>query len=76
MHSLVDGDRELSEVPSSQRRPISKALAEYKAVSEDRNEAIYQAYMSDGHTLKQIGGYFGLQCSSVSEIIKNQRSKT
>jgi DNA-binding CsgD family transcriptional regulator len=70
------GDRELREVPSSQRRPTPGALAEYETESKSRNEAIYQAYMSGGYTLKQIGEHFDLHYSTVSGIIKYQRSKT
>jgi DNA-binding CsgD family transcriptional regulator len=76
MQALIDGDRELREVPSSQRRPTPGALAEYETASKSRNEAIYQAYMSGGYTLKQIGEHFGLHYSTVSGIIKYQRSKT
>ena len=76
MQALIDGDRELNEVPSSQRRPTPRALAEYETASESRNEAIYQAYMSGGYTLKQIGEHFDLHYSTVSGIIKYQRSKT
>ncbi len=76
MQSLVNGDKELSEVPSSQRRPTPKSLAKYEASSDDRNTAIITAYKSGGYTLKDIGDYFGLHYSSVSGIIKNHNSKT
>lgn len=76
MQSLVDGDKELSEIPSSQRRPTPKSLAEYESSSGDRNTAIIKAYKSGGYTLKEIGDYFGLHYSSVSGIIKNHKSKT
>ena len=76
MQALIDGDKELSEIPSSQRRPAPKPLAEYKNASEDRNTAIISAYKSGGYTLKEIGDYFGLHYSSVSGIIRNHKSKT
>ena len=76
MQSLVDGEKELSEVPSSQRRPMPKELAEYAPLSQDRNTAIFEAYKSGGYTLKEIGEYFGIHYSSVSGIIKNHKSKT
>jgi putative transposase len=74
--SLVDGARDLSEIPSSQRRPIPKPINEYEDLAEDRNTAIFAAYQGGGYTLKQIGEYFGLHYSSVSGIIKNHNSKT
>ncbi len=76
MQSLIDGDKELSEVPSSQRRPVPKALGCYEASCRDRNLAICGAYRSGGYTLKEIGDHFGLHYSSVSGIIKNHKSKT
>ena len=76
MQAMVDGEKELSEIPSSQRRPTPKSLAEYESLSNDRNTAIIRAYESGGYTLKEIGDYFGLHYSSVSGIIKNQKSKT
>ena len=76
MQAMVDGEKELSEIPSSQRRPTPKSLAEYGSLSNDRNTAIIRAYKSGGYTLKEIGGYFGLHYSSVSGIIKNHKSKT
>ncbi len=76
MKSLVDGEKELSEVPLSQRRPLPKALSSYEAASKDRNDAIIKSYRGGGYTLKEIGDYFGLHYSTVSGIIKNHKSKT
>lgn len=76
MQSRVDCERNLDEVPSSQRRPVPKSIAEYEASSRNRNDTICKAYQSGGYTLKEIGGYFGLHYSSVSGIIKNHKSKT
>lgn len=76
MKSYVDGNRELSEVPAAQRRPVPKALGDYEASSHDRNTAITNAYRSGGYTLKEIGNHFGLHYSTVSGIIKNHKSKT
>jgi len=75
MQQLIDGDKELSEVPASQRRPIAKALDDYERSSQDRNTAISNAYRSGGYTLKEIGDYFGLHYSTVSGIIKSHKSK-
>ena len=76
MQALIDEDKDLSEVPSSQRRPKPKALGYYEKSNADRNSAIEQAYRSGGYTLKQIGDYFDLHYSTVSGIIKYHKSKT
>jgi REP element-mobilizing transposase RayT len=76
MQLFVAGDKQLDEIPSSQRRPKPKTLSEYSSSSQDRNTAIIKSYQSGGYTLKQIGEYFGLHYSSVSGIIKNHKSKT
>ena len=74
MQSLIDGDQELSEVPASQRRPKLKELEYYEASGRDRNSAIDNAYRSGGYTMKEIGDYFGVHYSTVSGIIKNNKS--
>ena len=76
MQSLIDGDKELSEVPSSQRRPVPKELGYYEASSPDRNSAISRAYRSGGYTLREIGDHFGLHYSTVSGVVNNHKSKT
>jgi REP element-mobilizing transposase RayT len=74
VQALIDSDRDLSEVPSSQRRPVPRRLAEYVETCHDRNTAIVTAYRSGAYTLKQIGDYFGLHYSTVSGIIKANKT--
>jgi hypothetical protein len=62
------------EVPRAQRRPTAKPLAEYTAVSADRDQPIATAYASGGYTLKQIGAYFGLHYARVSRIVRAART--
>lgn len=76
MQKLVDGDKELDEIPSSQRRPIAKELSYYAKKHKTRNEAITSAYLSGGYSLKEIGDYFKLHYSTISGIVKNHKSKT
>jgi putative transposase len=76
MVALIDGSKELDEVPSSQRRPKPMSLEYYERQSETRNEAIAAAYGSGGYTLKEVGEYFGLHYSTVSGILANHKSKT
>ena len=73
---LKDGDKDIAEVPFSQRRPIAKTIAEYEGQCKDRNDAIVKAYKSGGYTLKDIGDYFSLHYSTVSGICRNHKSKT
>ncbi len=73
---LIDDDKDLSEIPSSQRRPMPKPIEHYENTSQHRNEAIVAAYASGGYTLKQIGEHYGLHYSTVSGIIKHHKSKT
>ena len=68
-------DRNLSEIPKAQQRPVPKTLDEYSATSDSRNEAIQTAYRSGGYTLKQIGDYFSLHYSTVSRIIHRNKPK-
>jgi hypothetical protein len=76
MQRLIDDDKELSEIPASQRRAVPKELSYYANNNKARNEAIKSAYESGGYSLKEVGDYFELHYSTVSGIIKNHKSKT
>ena len=66
-------DRDLSEVPRAQRRPLPKPLHDYAEIYPDRDEAIAAAYASDGYTLKAIGEYFGLHYAQISRIVRRMK---
>ena len=72
----IGEDIDLSEIPSSQRRPKPLELDEYKLCSRSRNDAITKAYASGGYTLKEIGTCFDLHYSRVSRIISMAKDKT
>ena len=74
MQGLVDRDKPLSEVPTTQRRPVAKTLAYFEASSPDRNTAMIHAYASGGYTLKAIGDYFGLHYSTVGGVVRAWRN--
>ncbi len=76
MQKRIDDDKELSEIPSPQRRPPAKSLRCYEEEGETRNDSIVKAYESGGYTLKEIGEYFGLHYSTVSGVMKRHKSKT
>lgn len=69
MQSRLAPDKDLSEIPAAQRRPVAKPLDHYARKSRDRNEAIRRAYESGGYGLKAIGKHFGLHYSRVSRIV-------
>ncbi|HAU68079.1 MAG TPA: hypothetical protein DCW52_06730 [Gammaproteobacteria bacterium] len=75
MQGLIEGDKELSEVPIPQRRPRPLPI-NYESSALNRDDAIYLAYLSGGYTLKEIGDYFGLHYSRVSRIVKRAKGKT
>jgi putative transposase len=70
MEAKIDKDRDLSEVPSSQRRAKARVLTEYETMYEGRNKSFLAAYKSGGYTMKAIADHFNLHYSSVSKIIK------
>ena len=76
MQRLIDGEKELSEIPSSQRRAKPLGLDEYENRAASRDEAICNAYSSGGYTQKEIGKYYGLHYARISRIIKKAKSKT
>jgi REP-associated tyrosine transposase len=62
-------ERDLREVPRSQRRTISKSLAEYRSLS-DGPAGMAQAYLSGNYTLQEIADHFGVHYSTVSRAVK------
>jgi len=78
LQGMIDASKELSEIPSSQRRAMPLKLREYKSRGETRDEGIVAAYASGGYTQKEIGDYFGLHYTRtrVSRIISRAKGKT
>ena len=68
-------DKDLSEIPAAQHRPVAKALAHYARRYRNRNTAIVKAYASGAYGLKAIGAHFGLHYSYVSRIVKGGRRR-
>ena len=69
MQNRLSLDKDLSEIPAAQRRPVAKPLDYYESKFQDRNEAIRRAYESGSYGLKVIGDHFGLHYSRVSRIV-------
>jgi len=75
MQSQIENEKELSEIPASQRRAVPKELSYYAKKHKVRNEAIISAYESRGYSLKEVGDYFKLHYSTVSGIVKSHKLK-
>ena len=70
MNAMIDADKELAEIPSSQRWPMPKVLSVYEKNARSRKGAIVAAYLSGDYSLKEVGDYFGLHYSTVSGIVR------
>lgn len=70
MQNKILPDKDLSEIPSSQKRQITKPLAHYEKKYKQRDMAIYKSYESGGYSMKEIGDYYNLHYSRISRIIK------
>ena len=73
MQSKILPDKDLSEIPSSQKRQLAKPLSHYEKQYKDRDIAILKSYESGGYSLKDIGDYYNLHYSRVSRIVKALR---
>jgi putative transposase len=69
MQSHIDNEKDLSEIPNSQKTPKPKTLGQYEKLAANRNEAIELSYASGGYSMKEIGDYYGLHYSRISRII-------
>lgn len=72
----INENKDLRDIPASQRRGIPKPLEYYGNNMPDRNAAIISAYNSGGYSMKEIGEYFGLSYSMVSRILNVSCFKT
>ena len=75
LNKLIHQDKDLSEIPTCQRRKIPKSIEEYARISSSRNEAIFLAYKSGGYRLKEIADYFSLHYTSISRIVKKMHNE-
>lgn len=75
MMGYIDPDKDLSDIPSAQRRPAPRSLTSYDESAETRDAAIFQAYKSGGFSMKEIGDHFGLHYSRVSRILAKAKGK-
>lgn len=67
---MIEADKDLSEIPASQRRAVPKTLDWYASNTSERDEAIRLAYDSGGYSMREIGDFFGLHYSRISKILK------
>lgn len=74
LRKKIGSDKDLSEIPRSQRRGKPKPLDYYAKNNKTRDEAITEAYASGGYCMKQISEYYGLHYSRVSRIINKSKS--
>lgn len=72
----IDQEKDLSEIPKSQRKEKPKKLAWYEKQAETRDEGIKLSYDSGGYSMKEIGEYYKLHYSRISRIIKTAKGKT
>jgi len=78
MRPLLEGARDLKEIPRSQRllhRPSLRKMFT-KAVQDDkllRDEAIRKSYLDYGYSMATIARHAGVHYSTVSKVIKGER---
>ncbi len=73
LRNKIDKDKDLSEIPTSQRRAKPRSLSYYEMQATTRNEGIFNAYASGGYSMKEIGDYYGLHYSRVSRLLSDAR---
>ena len=67
---LVSQKQDLDDIPALQKRAIPKPISHYQNKYKSENQAITRAFLSGGHTLKEIGDYFGKHYTTISRIVK------
>lgn len=66
--TLQEGD--LRELSIAHKRSLALSLAEYVVQTENRNEAMAQAYRSGAYTMAEIADYFAVHYMTVSRAVR------
>ena len=67
---LISEKQDLDDIPAIQKRAMPKPISYYQKKYKNKNQAITQAFLSGGHTLKEIGVYYGKHYTTISRIVK------
>ena len=67
---LVSKKQDLDDIPALQKKAIPKPISYYQNNCKSESQAITQAFLSGGHTLKEIGDYYGKHYTTISRIVK------
>jgi putative transposase len=67
---LVSQKQDLDDIPALQKRAIPKPIRYYQNNYKSENQAIALAFLSGGHTLKEICDYYGKHYTTISRIVK------
>jgi REP element-mobilizing transposase RayT len=67
---LISKKQDLDDIPALQKRAMPKPISYYQKKYKNEKQAITQAFLSGGHTLKEIGDYYGKHYTTISRIVK------
>jgi REP element-mobilizing transposase RayT len=76
MQCKLSPDATRHEIPVAQMKRMHQSLDYYAKKYSNRNLAIQKAYLSGGYGMKEIGAYFSLHYSRISQILKEQLDGT
>lgn len=65
-------NKEITEVPRIQRRPLAKPLAHYVQVYADPREGMAAAYATGDYTMQAIAQAFGVHYATVSRAVRRK----
>jgi REP element-mobilizing transposase RayT len=65
---------QLSEIPKTQRRPLSGELVAYRA-EYPRDEAMARAYLCGAYTMKEIADFFDVHYMTVSRAVRKHEQQ-
>ncbi|OQX13643.1 MAG: hypothetical protein BWK76_15865, partial [Desulfobulbaceae bacterium A2] len=80
MQELLEGKKEIPEIPRSQRYPGRPPLNRLFAGTspgnkQQRNRRITEAHIAYGYTLKEIADFLGVHYTTVSKVVGGRMKK-
>ncbi|NOQ87443.1 MAG: addiction module toxin RelE [Gammaproteobacteria bacterium] len=70
MQCKLDPEQSLKDIPSIQKQAPIKPLFYFEKRFNNRNEAMFRAYMTGAYTLIEVGEWFGVSYATVSRAVK------
>ena len=73
MQAYIQPDKDVVQIPLTQRPRLPPSLAIIERLASDRNAAMMAAHATGGYSYQKIADYFGVYFTTVGKIVSDGR---